>query len=187
MSVAQSYAKALYEASREQGAKAEAIEAAVFAVAGAFSSSKQLRDVLYSPSTNGADRSKVLSALAEKVASGKEGKLVGVFLNLLSGKGRLRVLPDIADAFKKARVEAEGGVLGEVASADALKQEDLDSLARAFGSKLGKKVVFDTRVDSELLAGMKVTVGGVTYDGTLKNQLTRLKDTLIHGGSTSNH
>ncbi|MBL7715931.1 MAG: ATP synthase F1 subunit delta [Bdellovibrionales bacterium] len=185
MSVAQSYAKALYEASRDQGVKAETIEAAVYTVASAIEGSKQLRDVLYSPSTSGSDRSKVLVALAEKAVTGKEGKLVGQFLTLLMKKRRLTVLSDIAGAFKKARVEAEGGVLGVVASADALKQDDLESLARAFTGKLGKKVVFETKIDAELLAGMKVTVGGVTYDGTLKNQLSRLRTNLIHGGSTS--
>ena len=55
-------------------------------------------------------------------------------------------------------------------------QEDVEALAKAFGKKLNKRVAFHVSTDPSLLAGMKVTVNGVTYDGTLRSQLQKLRD-----------
>lgn len=187
MSLAQSYARALYEAAKDNGAKTEVLEHAIHAVSAAVHQSKDLHDLMNSPAVSEKDRGKVLVALSEKAAPSAtaEQKLLGNFLGLLSKKGRIQILPDVASAFTKTKVESEGGILGHVSSADSLKQEDLEGVAKAFGAKLGKKVTFQATVDPTLLAGMKVTVGGVTYDGTLQNQLSRLKHNLIHGNTTS--
>jgi hypothetical protein len=52
------------------------------------------------------------------------------------------------------------------------------ALSVAFGARIGRKVSFETHEDPSLLAGVKVTVGGVTYDGTMRSQLSRLRETL---------
>ena len=61
---------------------------------------------------------------------------------------------------------------------DPLKDSDVQGLAQAYEKKLGKRVEFQVSVDPGLLAGLKVTVNGVTYDGTLRSQLDRLKENL---------
>jgi F0F1-type ATP synthase delta subunit len=62
-----------------------------------------------------------------------------------------------------------------------LAEADIDTLTKAFSQKLGKKVAFRVAIDPSLLAGMKVTVNGVTYDGTLRSQIHKLRDHLAAG------
>src|SRR5690606_25484866 len=109
------------------------------------------------------------------------------FLNLVATKGRGAFLADIADAFTAVRLESEGATLGMVVSADALQQKDLEELATAFTRKLGKNVVFKSAVDPNLLAGLKVTVNGTTYAGSLRAQLQQLKDRLVYGKTGTTH
>jgi F-type H+-transporting ATPase subunit delta len=82
------------------------------------------------------------------------------------------------------RLASEGGILGQVISAEPMDQKDVESLAQSFSKKLGKRVTFKVSVDAALLAGMKVIVSGVTYDGTLQSQLQKLRDQVAAGATT---
>jgi F-type H+-transporting ATPase subunit delta len=90
-------------------------------------------------------------------------------------------LPAILESYNSVRLLAEGGVPGRLVAAEPVSDQDVQGLAQAFSKKLGKKVAFQVSTDPSLLAGMKVTVNGVTYDGTLRSQLQRLRDRLVAG------
>jgi F-type H+-transporting ATPase subunit delta len=105
------------------------------------------------------------------------------FLELLAKKDRLAILPEVRDAFHTVRLASEGGIQGEVISAEPMDQKDVESLAQSFSKKLGKRVAFKVSVDAALLAGMKVVVNGVTYDGTLQSQLQKLRDQVAAGAT----
>lgn len=187
MSVGRSYARSLLEAAKESGLQAkdlDLIEAELAAFAQTMGSSKELNEALTSPIVPKLDKAEIAKAVSIKLGF---SKLTTQFLTLVSRKGRARALDEIADAFTLNRLESEGATLGMVVSADPLKKEDLEELAASFTKKLGKKVVFKASVEPSLLAGLKVTVSGITYDGSLKAQLQSLRDHLIYGKSGTTH
>lgn len=92
------------------------------------------------------------------------------------------LLARVRDELATTRLAAQGGIRGSLVAAEAMNPEDIQSLAKAFGKKLGKAVAFQVSTDPALLAGVKVTVNGVTYDGTLRVQLQRLRDGMVLGG-----
>ncbi len=181
MILAMSYARALLETAQEQkssDAELQKMESGLEAFAQALASSKDLRIALTGPAASLKEKAEVTRAIGKKL--GIDG-LLEKFLVLMAMKDRLGEMADVAQALTLARIESEGGVLGTVDSADPMDKADLDSVARSFTQKLGKKVTFRTSVNPELLAGIKVTVSGVTYDGTLRSQLDRLRDRLVSG------
>lgn len=185
MSVANSYGKALYEAAVDTKLSSkdlDALELQLEQVALAVTQDKNLRVALLSPALAAKDKVAIVEQLGKKAGF---HPLVHNFLVLLARKGRMSELTSVREAFATARLEAEGGILGRVVSADPLEPSDLEGLASAFRQKLGKPVAFRTSTDPNLLAGMKVTVNGVTYDGTLRSQLQRLRDRLVFGTSGS--
>ena len=133
--------------------------------------SKDAQVALAGPITSAKEKMEIIDQLAK---TKKLGPLTRYFLILIATKNRMSHLREICDAIDEVRLEAEGGVLGEVVSADPMGKADIDDLAKAFTQKLGKKVEFKVSEDPSLLAGVKVTVNGVTHDGTLKSQLNRL-------------
>ena len=181
MSVGRTYAKALYSAAEDivkRPADLDLIETQLDTFVSLLKQSTDLRNALTNPAIDSQSRVGIIEKVGAKAGF---SPLTIKFLLLLTSKDRLSSLQDIADAFASIRLEETGGTLGLVTSADPLEQNDLDQLSRAFTQKVGKKVAFRTSVDSSLLAGVKVTVNGVTYDGTLRSQLQQLRDRLVYG------
>jgi F-type H+-transporting ATPase subunit delta len=187
MSVSRSYAKALLEAAVELGMKAadlDQIEKELDQFVTAVKGSPNLMESIGSPVVSSGDKAEIAAAIAEKMGF---SRLMKQFITLVARKGRGASIEEFADAFTAVRLESEGATLGTVVSADALQQKDLEELATAFTRKLGKKVVFKSAVDPNLLAGLKVTVNGTTYDGSLRAQLQQLKERLVFGKPATAH
>jgi F-type H+-transporting ATPase subunit delta len=176
MSVAKAYARALFETatgSKSSSQEIQGIEDELGVILGAIEHSKEAKIALFGPLVNAKEKSALVENITKKA---KVTPLVSRFLTLLARKGRLRLLSEIHKAFALVRVESEGGIIGTVVAADPVGAPDVEALAKAFGKKLNKRVAFHVSTDPSLLAGMKVTVNGVTYDGTLRSQLQKLRD-----------
>jgi F-type H+-transporting ATPase subunit delta len=183
MSVANAYAKALFQTVQAKNATAQdldTLETQLAAFVSAVESSREAKMALYGPIANTREKIAIVQKLGQ--AMGVTGTLPN-FLELLAKKDRLAILPQVRDSFHTVRLASEGGILGEVISAEPMDQKDVDSLAQSFSKKLGKRVAFKVSVDAALLAGMKVVVSGVTYDGTLQSQLQKLRDQVAAGAT----
>ena len=181
MSVARAYAKALFEAARDQKATArdlDDIEIQLGQVLDVLSQSREAKLALLAPAITPKEK---VAFLREVSVRAGYGKLLTNFLILLARKERFALLPQIREAFREVSLASEGGILGKLVSADPLETADIETLSKAFWQKLGKKVAFETSTDASLLAGIKVIINGVTYDGTLRSQLQRLRDQLVYG------
>ena len=184
MSVTHVYAKALYQAAvdgrntNEITQVCNELDTQLSELIVLIHSSKDLEIALQAPITTSKEKARVMKSLAAKLGY---GRLMTDFLVLLANKGRLVFLSAIRDQFSIVRLKAEGGVSGVLTAAETVSQADIDLLAKSFSKKLGKKVAFQVKTDASLLAGIKVTVNGVTYDGTLRSQLLRLRDQFLIG------
>jgi len=183
MSVAKTYAAAFIEAAVEQKAgpaELMAFEKDLDGFLAILESSKEVRVALFGPMVPIREKIAVVQELSKK--SGYSEYFIKA-LSLLVRKGRLPMLRQIRNAFAEARLGREGIIAAEIISAEALSQEYTDQIAGLFQKKLGKRVAFAVQVEPKLLAGLKVIVNGVTYDGSLKSQLQRLRDRLTTGVS----
>lgn len=184
MSVARNYAKAFYETLPSNGS--QALEQAVVyrkEVADFFSvleSSKNLRAALVGPISHAGEKVAIVVELARLL---KLSKPTLHFLQVLAQHDRLGNLPEILEAMDEVRLHTNGGVVGKIESADALDPAAVQEIAEAYTQKLKKKVEFKVSTNPQLLAGLKVTVGGVTYDGTLRSQLDRLRDSFVRSAA----
>jgi F-type H+-transporting ATPase subunit delta len=183
MSLATSYANALYQAAKEGDGSAESmdkLEADMKAFAEALKDPK-IHNAILGPVISAKEKTALIDVVAQKVGFSKTLKN---FLSLLAHRRRLSVFLAVQDVFSSVRLAHEGGVEGSLVSAEAVSADDIEGMAKAFGKKLGKKVAFRVSTDPSLLAGMKVTVNGVTYDGSLRSQLAQLRERLVSGSAS---
>jgi F-type H+-transporting ATPase subunit delta len=180
MSVAKKYAKALFDESRKNGAGTTDYAVQLRAMQSLLDSHKDLRAALTAPVTSGKEKMAIVQDIAAKAGF---AKLTVNFLKLVAENGRLGILGEIIDALDEVRLASEGGVMGRIVSAEPLEAGALKQISDAFSQKLKKKVDFKVTTDGSLLAGLKVTVQGVTYDGTLRSQLDRLKEEFVGGAA----
>src|SRR4051812_10909179 len=113
MSVANSYAKALYQAiaeSRGAGSPTEAadqLQAQMDQMLAIIHSSKEAQIALEGPITTAQEKAALVRALGQKISA---APMMSNFLVLLAMKGRLGLLGRIRDEFGAVRLTARGGV-----------------------------------------------------------------------------
>ena len=74
--------------------------------------------------------------------------------------------------------EKKGGVIGELVSAVPIDAGALDGIKSALSKRLNKPVQLKQKIDSSLIAGMRVTISGITYDGSVKGKLDKLSSSI---------
>jgi F-type H+-transporting ATPase subunit delta len=155
--VAERYAAALADIAVERK-NSETVKRNLAAFVEAFSSIADLRNALESPALNAEVKRKVIAEVA-----GKMGLDVAVrnFIYLVVDHRRTEILPEIEQAF-----------LSE------LNDDEKRQLSTVLEQRTGKKVEARFQIDGALLGGAVVRLGSTIYDGSVRDQLKRLREQL---------
>ncbi len=173
--VGRRYAKALHDLATQENA-VERVQADLLAIAAAWDSSPELRNVFENPAFSQEVKKKVLVAVAERIGA---SRLVVSTVSLLADRRRLRYVRDIAEAFVAMVERASGRVRAEVITASALPDAYYAQLAKVLSEATGREVTITRKVDPSIIGGVVTRVGDTVYDGSLKNRLSDLKSELL--------
>ena len=103
-------------------------------------------------------------------------------VQLLLTRGRLGIVAEIADEYRRLLDSHRGLEQAEVITATPLDEEDKLKLTEHLGNIVGKKVVLKTEVDSELIGGIVARIGGKLLDGSTRSKLAALKKEIAGAG-----
>jgi F-type H+-transporting ATPase subunit delta len=103
------------------------------------------------------------------------------FLLLLLDRGRLLYLNNIINYYNELLDERQGIKRASVRSVEELDASAVKELASRLESMVGKKIILEVKGDPSLIGGMVARIGDLVLDGSLKNELARLKDSLTRG------
>ena len=129
--------------------------------------------VLDNPVLPENEKQGAVKVLAQKAGLGATSTK---FITMLVKRNRVGLLDAILLEVHSILIQKKGGLVGELVSATPLDAETIDVVARAISKKTNKPVQLTSKVDTALIAGLRVTVGGVTYDGSIKTKLDKLKE-----------
>lgn len=104
------------------------------------------------------------------------------FLKLLVDKDRTYYLKEILNCFIDRCDEHLGIQKAEVLSARPLCEEDMKRIAAVLEKQTGKKIVLKNKIDTSLIAGIKVRVGSRVTDVSMKSRIENMKEALLKGG-----
>ena len=121
------------------------------------------------------ERAQVVEILAQSL--GWSGLLVR-FFTILGRHRRLLLVDQILNGLDQIRLRRRGEIGAAVVSAVALSAEEVQNLERVLLEVEGQPVRLTQSVDPELLAGVQVTVHGLTLDGSLRGRFNRLSESL---------
>jgi len=172
--VTRRYAKALFELAQEQQIL-EAVEADMTSIRSMIEKSKEISVLLQSPVIQAQEKRHVFA----EIFKGKIHHLSYDFLNLLLDKGREELLPDIIIYFMKYIDESKGILRGELRAAYPLSSEQKKSLKNQLDRITGKNVVMKEQIDSTLIGGFVIRMEDTVIDTSIKNQLDKLRETLM--------
>jgi F-type H+-transporting ATPase subunit delta len=175
--LAQVYARALFEAARDQG-KLDELREQLAQFADALAENHELAVFFFSPYFSTAEKQDALG----RVLDGAEEILLN-FLALLIDKHRMPVIFRIRHEYERLWDEENRTLPVEITSAVELDRATTESLGKAIGERAGRKVTLAARVDPDILGGIVVRVGNSILDASIRNRLEQLRRHVAQGAS----
>jgi F-type H+-transporting ATPase subunit delta len=169
------YARALADVVIDRKLEVNGAIQALDSVAELFKTSHELHVLFENPAVPSNQKLRLLDALVSRLGSTKE---VRNFVAVLIDKGRMGLLPEIAEQFKLEINERLGFADAEVTSARELGADERSALEQQISAVTGKKVRARYRRDESLLGGVRVKVGSTVYDGSVRSELERMRTAL---------
>lgn len=172
--VARRYAKALLELAVE-AKQVPKIQKDLEEVAEAWDSSDELRSIFENPSISGEMQSKVIEGLAQRMMLSPMMKNT---LLLMSDNGRFPEIVATSHAFAAFAEAASQSLQAEVSTPGAMPEAFYTRLKGELEKATGQKVTIVKKQDPSLIAGVVTRVGDKVYDGSVRNRLQQLRETL---------
>jgi F-type H+-transporting ATPase subunit delta len=168
------YAVALADVAIERhSADAYRRELATFAEA--FASSHDLREVLHTPAVSRESKHEVLDKIFARLGL---TEAIRNFIYILVDNRRIASLPEISSAFDAELNAREGIAEAAVTSARELSAAEKKEIVAALERVTGKRIEAQFALNAALLGGAVVQIGSTIYDGSIREQLNRLRTQL---------
>jgi F-type H+-transporting ATPase subunit delta len=169
VSVAATYAEALYEAAVDGGA-VPAVAAGLEGFLAAADESPELHQALLNPEIDTAQKKAVVAALTSGAPP-----LLANFLQVLLDRGRAEDLPAIAEAFSERVARAEGRIRVEAVTAVPLPADLRDAIVARVAAQTERQVDLTETVDPDIVGGLVLRAGGLSVDGSVRSRLDGLE------------
>lgn len=158
----------------ESRAEIDTVEDELFQIARVLEQNLELRDVLGDGNLPYSGRAGVIDELFGHAVSETTTRLVRYVIRA----GRLRDLVGAIDWLVELAAEERGRRIGEVRAAVALDDEERARIGAALGRLTDRTVEVRGILDPSVIGGIRVNVGDLIIDGTLRLRVERLRDLL---------
>jgi F-type H+-transporting ATPase subunit delta len=131
---------------------------------------------LENPSVDDARKIKLVDGALSDVSAQARN-----LVHMLIARRRTRLIPDIIELFDEAIRLERGVVLADVTTADPIDGVAKEVVKRQLKAFAGREVELRTHVDESIIGGVVARIGDQVIDGSVVNQLRRLRTRLSVG------
>ena len=167
--IAEVYARALFEAAQEHDVL-DRVREELGEFAEALDNDRNLQVFLFSPYFSSEEKREGV----RKIVSDADERTVN-FLELLAERHRMPALFRIKREFDALWADENKLLPVTVTSAVELDEGLVEEIGNRIQEQTGRKVELSTKVDPDVLGGLRVRVGNKVLDGTVRNRLERLR------------
>ena len=140
-----------------------------------FAEQAELQAVLASPSVPPTAKRGIVQTFVERAGV---STTVAKLLTLLAERDRLSLLTDVAAVFHELLLEEQNVLQAEVTTATPLGADEQEGIRARLSAATSKQVTITPRVDPGIIGGIVARIGSTVYDGSLANQLARIRERL---------
>lgn len=169
--LARRYASALVDVAIEH-ATAQQIKNELAAFVGLLAESADLVSFLASPAVARAGKQAVIEELVARLGT---SQMLRNFLFVVVENHRSLLLPQIREAFVGLLNARLGVAEAQVTSVNELNSQEKTDLAGVLERLTGQRVEARYSLDPTLIGGAVVRIGSTIYDGSVREQLNRLR------------
>jgi F-type H+-transporting ATPase subunit delta len=167
--IAEVYARALFEAAKEDGVL-DRVHEELGEFADALDEDRNLQVFLFSPYFSSEEKKQGV----RRIVTDADERLLN-FLELLAERHRMPVLFRIRRIFDDLWAEENKLLSVTVTSATELDQSLVDDIGKRIEEQTGRQVELSSSVDPDVLGGLRVRVGNMVLDATVRNRLEQLR------------
>jgi F-type H+-transporting ATPase subunit delta len=167
--IAEVYARSLFEVAKEHDVL-DRVHDELGEFAEALSENRDLQVFLFSPYFSSGEKQKGVTSIVTEA----DERFVN-FLELLAERHRMPALFRIKREFDALWADENQLLPVTVTSAVELDEGLVDEIGKRIQDQTGRKVELSSNVDPDVLGGLKVQVGNMVLDGTVRNRLERLR------------
>lgn len=175
--IAKRYAKALFNLALEEG-QVEQYGQELDEFVRLFEELPDLADAIQNPLYPEAVRKSVFVTVAEKV---QMKPIMLSFVRLLVEKNRVQNLGEIKEYYHKLIDEHSNIARALIKAATPLDDQSLQDIAASLERMTGKKIAVEFEQDPELIGGVLAQIGDLVLDGSVRRQLSNIKESLKRG------
>jgi F-type H+-transporting ATPase subunit delta len=173
--VARRYAKALVALAKEHRRLGET-SAELTRLVQLIEEEPELKALLYNPTISRRFKDDLLADLTQRL---RIGAMELNFVRILLEKGRLPHLPQIVALYEVMAEEAQNRLRVLVKAAVPLTPALQEEVRQRFAHYTSKEIVIDQELDPSLIGGMVAQMGSLVLDGSIRNELLRIKTELV--------
>jgi F-type H+-transporting ATPase subunit delta len=173
--IARVYAKALVDATERAGATASTLDEFDAVIGEVLAPHPKLEAVLASALVSPEEK----SGMIERVFAGRVSATLVNFLKVVARHGRLDCLRAIHAESHAVVDRLRNRIPVLLTTAKPLGPAELDRIAQDIRARLGGEPVFQQEVDPNLIGGAVLRVGDTVHDGSVANQLNKLRQRMI--------
>ena len=173
--IARRYAQALIEIGKENN-RVEEFKTELKKISDLLKKFPEFQKALLSPLYSAEDLKKIILGVAEKI---NLSETIRNFLCLLVDKRRIQYFSAILELDEDLTYQISGFVKARVITARPLSTRDFESIKKSLEGITQKKVLLNSVVEPQIIGGVIAEVGDKIFDGSIRNQLQRIGETLI--------
>lgn len=166
--IARPYAEAAFALAREQNALPAWSQ--MLRLASTVVADRRIAETLDNPRLDAPAKESLLFSICGDQLT-PEGRN---FLRVLIASDRIKVLPAIDALFETLKDQANGLAKASIETAFPLADGDLADLVASLERRFGKKIESTVTVNTDLIGGVRVTIGDTVIDGSVQEQLRAL-------------
>jgi F-type H+-transporting ATPase subunit delta len=174
--IAKRYAKALVQLAEEKKT-VDQTRSDLAAFVGAVDTLPAMQKLFASPVLTPDNKIAVIRELAGKLNLLQSSQR---FVEHLAETGRIRYIKDVYEAFQEILAERTNRAMARLTTAAPIGPADLADIKKKLETLTGKQVDIDSSIDATLIGGAKAQIGSTIYDGTIKNQLNKMRMKLVN-------
>jgi F-type H+-transporting ATPase subunit delta len=167
--VARTYARALFDAAKEQG-KLDEIREELDTFVATIREVPELQALIRNPQLDPPAKAEALAAVLQSA-----DEILRNFARLVAEKGRAPMLEEIAREYN-ALVAAEERILNvELTTAFELSDGEANAIIKQIEEASGQRVEAERTVDPDLIGGVVLKAGSLEVDSSVRGRLERLR------------
>ena len=169
------YALALYELA-EDNSELQAVEKDINELSGIYNTNEELKNFIKDPTQSQSSQLAVLNQISAEM---NLSKIVKNFLSILVTKRRIFFMNTIFKIFLLLVSKKKGELKASLISSKRLTNEELKNLNSEISQAIGTVIDLDYKVDEDLIGGLKMQIGSLMVDTSIKSKLKKYKQTML--------